>query len=63
MKLRSKFRSRYFIILTVLFYRFYLPHGIAIDHENNIWVTDVALHQVDAKKFQIVVYETMSSRI
>nr|CAD7194040.1 unnamed protein product [Timema douglasi] len=26
--------------------RFYLPHGLAVDPENNVWVTDVALHQV-----------------
>ncbi|GAB1605212.1 peptidyl-alpha-hydroxyglycine alpha-amidating lyase 2-like [Argonauta hians] len=25
---------------------FYLPHGITVDHENNIWTTDVGLHQV-----------------
>jgi len=25
---------------------FYMPHGIQVDHENNIWVTDVGLHQV-----------------
>jgi len=25
---------------------FYMPHGIAVDAEDNIWVTDVALHQV-----------------
>ncbi|CAL8143804.1 unnamed protein product [Orchesella dallaii] len=25
---------------------FYMPHGITIDHENNIWLTDVAMHQV-----------------
>nr|CAD7427373.1 unnamed protein product [Timema monikensis] len=25
---------------------FYLPHGLAVDPENNVWVTDVALHQV-----------------
>lgn len=25
---------------------FYMPHGLTIDHENNVWVTDVALHQV-----------------
>ena len=24
---------------------FYMPHGIAVDAEDNIWVTDVALHQ------------------
>lgn len=23
-----------------------MPHGITVDHENNIWMTDVALHQV-----------------
>lgn len=23
-----------------------MPHGITVDHENNVWVTDVALHQV-----------------
>ncbi|XP_022106614.1 peptidyl-glycine alpha-amidating monooxygenase B-like [Acanthaster planci] len=26
--------------------RFYMPHGITTDHEGNIWLTDVALHQV-----------------
>lgn len=26
--------------------RFYMPHGLTIDHEDNVWVTDVALHQV-----------------
>ncbi|RDD43780.1 Peptidyl-glycine alpha-amidating monooxygenase A [Trichoplax sp. H2] len=25
---------------------FYLPHGIAVDDKNNVWVTDSALHQV-----------------
>jgi len=25
---------------------FYMPHGITIDQNNSIWVTDVALHQV-----------------
>lgn len=25
---------------------FYMPHGITVDQENNVWVTDVALHQV-----------------
>lgn len=23
-----------------------MPHGITVDHENNVWLTDVALHQV-----------------
>jgi len=26
--------------------RFYMPHGLTVDHEDNLWVTDVALHQV-----------------
>lgn len=25
---------------------FYMPHGLTIDNHDNIWVTDVALHQV-----------------
>uniref|UniRef100_A0AAG5DBW9 peptidylamidoglycolate lyase n=1 Tax=Anopheles atroparvus TaxID=41427 RepID=A0AAG5DBW9_ANOAO len=25
---------------------FYMPHGLTIDHEDNYWLTDVALHQV-----------------
>ena len=26
--------------------RFYMPHGLHIDSKGNIWVTDVAMHQV-----------------
>ncbi|XP_063221429.1 peptidyl-alpha-hydroxyglycine alpha-amidating lyase 2 isoform X2 [Bacillus rossius redtenbacheri] len=25
---------------------FYMPHGLTVDFEDNVWVTDVALHQV-----------------
>lgn len=25
---------------------FYMPHGLTIDHDDNVWITDVALHQV-----------------
>lgn len=25
---------------------FYLPHGLTIDHEDNVWITDVGRHQV-----------------
>ena len=25
--------------------RFYLPHGISVDPQGNLWLTDVALHQ------------------
>jgi len=38
----------YIIYYNILYvhYRFYLPHGITIDKDDNIWLTDVALHQV-----------------
>jgi len=26
--------------------RFYMPHGLRVDGDDNVWVTDVALHQV-----------------
>ena len=26
--------------------RFFMPHGLTIDHEGNMWLTDVAMHQV-----------------
>jgi peptidylamidoglycolate lyase len=26
--------------------RFIMPHGLTIDHEDNVWLTDVGLHQV-----------------
>ena len=25
---------------------FIMPHGVYVDHDGNVWVTDVALHQV-----------------
>jgi peptidylamidoglycolate lyase len=27
-------------------YRFFLPHGLTVDGQSNVWLTDVALHQV-----------------
>lgn len=27
-------------------FRFYMPHGLTIDKQGNLWVTDVGLHQV-----------------
>lgn len=27
-------------------YIFYMPHGLTLDHHDNVWVTDVAKHQV-----------------
>ena len=40
--------SWYYVIgIMLLFYcRFYLPHGLTVDHEDNLWLTDVASHQV-----------------
>ena len=29
-----------------IYCRFYMPHGLDIDGNNSVWVTDVALHQV-----------------
>jgi len=29
--------------------RFYMPHGLSVDAEGNLWVTDVAMHQVKKK--------------
>ncbi|CAK9297078.1 unnamed protein product [Gordionus sp. m RMFG-2023] len=26
--------------------KFYMPHGLTIDQEDNVWITDVAMHQV-----------------
>ncbi|XP_077989194.1 peptidyl-glycine alpha-amidating monooxygenase B-like [Glandiceps talaboti] len=26
--------------------KFYLPHGLTVDQEDNVWLTDVAMHQV-----------------
>ncbi len=31
--------------------RFYMPHGITTDMDDNYWVTDVALHQVKTLKW------------
>ena len=28
------------------FFSFFLPHGLTIDHEDNLWATDAGLHQV-----------------
>lgn len=28
------------------YYRFYMPHGLYVDFEGKVWVTDVGLHQV-----------------
>jgi hypothetical protein len=27
-------------------FRFFMPHGLFIDNQENIWLTDVAMHQV-----------------
>ena len=28
-----------------------MPHGLHIDSEDNMWITDVALHQVSLSEF------------
>lgn len=39
---------------------FYMPHGITIDHQGNVWVTDVAMHQVfKVKKHPIIFSYTL----
>ena len=40
MRLRAHNNFMIFIV------RFYLPHGITVDGDDNFWVTDVALQQV-----------------
>nr|CAB3264641.1 peptidyl-glycine alpha-amidating monooxygenase A [Phallusia mammillata] len=27
-------------------YTFFMPHGVSLDHHNNVWLTDVGMHQV-----------------
>lgn len=34
--------------------RFFMPHGLTIDHEGNTWLTDVALHQVCVSFYLLV---------
>jgi len=29
--------------------RFYMPHGLSLDPSDNVWLTDVAMHQVIAR--------------
>jgi hypothetical protein len=29
------------------YFSFYMPHGLFIDNEENVWLTDVAMHQVN----------------
>lgn len=35
-------------------YAFYMPHGLTVDHHDNVWVTDVAKHQV----FKVIIGDT-----
>jgi len=32
----------------MVYFSFYMPHGLEVDANDNIWITDVALHQVTA---------------
>lgn len=34
------------VLLLLVGFRFFMPHGIEVDKQGNIWLTDVALHQV-----------------
>lgn len=42
-------------------YAFYMPHGLTVDHHDNVWVTDVAKHQVFkvTKSFFFVNFNTV----
>ena len=40
---------------------FYMPHGLTIDNDENVWITDVALHQV--MKFNRGNYKTPSLKL
>lgn len=40
-------------------YAFYMPHGLTVDHHDNVWVTDVAKHQV----FKVRILSRRKSRI
>lgn len=35
-----------FLIKSHLTHSFYMPHGLTVDPEDNVWLTDVAMHQV-----------------
>lgn len=42
---------------------FYMPHGLTVDNDDNIWVTDVGLHQVGSSgifKFNAKYYFSFS---
>jgi hypothetical protein len=34
----------------IFYLRFYMPHGLSIDTDGNLWLTDVAMHQVRKKR-------------
>ena len=34
------------MVCLLCYYRFYLPHGLTVDHDDNLWLTDVGSHQV-----------------
>jgi peptidylamidoglycolate lyase len=42
---------------------FYMPHGLTVDHEGNIWVTDVGLHQVSQTKRVSVVLKHLAKSL
>jgi hypothetical protein len=40
------------ILIILSHFSFYMPHGLTIDSESNIWLTDVAMHQVFKYNFR-----------
>lgn len=46
--------------------RFYLPHGLTVDNDDNLWVTDVGAHQVfkltpikkESTEVQVLIFDT-----
>jgi hypothetical protein len=47
----NRFVSNSFDIEIKFHFSFYMPHGLFVDNEENIWLTDVAMHQVNLFSF------------
>lgn len=39
-----------------------MPHGLTIDQKGNIWLTDVAMHQVGNKLLAVELFYVFNSR-
>ena len=42
----SFYQTTEHLFWTIFHARFYMPHGLSVDTEGNLWLTDVAMHQV-----------------